>query len=138
MKHKYRKGSSFERELKKLLEEEGFAVVRSAGSKGVDIIAGKDGKILIFECKSSSKSKFYINREDIEKLITFSKVFGGTPYLAVKFDGEVLFVDPNLLSTRGKHYPISKEIRLISLSFYEVVGKGRQLRIEEILEDEKR
>ena len=41
MKHKYRKGSSFERELKKLLEKEGFAVVRSAGSKGVDLIAGK-------------------------------------------------------------------------------------------------
>ena len=36
MEHKYRKGSSFERELKKLLEREGFAVLRSAGSKGVD------------------------------------------------------------------------------------------------------
>ena len=37
---RYRKGASAERELIKRLEKEGFAVLRSAGSKKVDIVAG--------------------------------------------------------------------------------------------------
>ncbi len=120
MKHKYRKGSSFERELKKLLEKEGFAVVRSAGSKGVDLIAGKNGKILIFECKSSSK--LYVSKEDIDKLINFSKTFGGTPFLAIKFNREILFINPYHLSTNGKNYLIDKKIKIIAVDFYEVIG----------------
>ena len=132
MKHKYRKGSSFERELKKLLEREGFAVLRSAGSKGVDLIAGKKGKILIFECKTSSKSRFYIPKEDVEKLISFSEIFGGKAYLAIKFNGEMLFINPHLLSTNGKNYVIDEGIKAIALDFYEVVGKGRQLKIDNL------
>jgi len=132
MKHKYRKGSSFERELKKLLEREGFAVVRSAGSKGVDLIAGKKGKILIFECKTSSKSRFYIPKEDVEKLITFSETFGGEAYLAIKFNGEMLFINPHLLSTNGKNYVIDESIKAIAVDFYEVIGKGKQLKIDNL------
>ena len=132
MKHKYRKGSSFERELKKLLEREGFAVLRSAGSKGVDLIAGKKGKILIFECKTSSKSRFYIPKEDVEKLISFSEIFGGKAYLAIKFNGEMLFINPHLLSTNGKNYVIDEGIKAIAIDFYEVVGKGRQLKIDNL------
>jgi Holliday junction resolvase len=132
MKHKYRKGSSFERELKKLLEREGFAVLRSAGSKGVDLIAGKKGKILIFECKTSSKSRFYIPKEDVEKLISFSEIFGGKAYLAIKFNGEMLFINPHLLSTNGKNYVIDEGIKAIAIDFYEVVGKGKQLKIDNL------
>ena len=84
----YRKGSNFERELKKALEEKGFAVVRSAGSHGVDIIAGKNRNIYIFECKSTSKEKFYVKKEDIDRLISFSETFGGKPYLALKIKGK--------------------------------------------------
>ena len=134
MRHKYRKGSSFERELKKLLEKEGFAVIRSAGSKGVDLIAGRNGEILIFECKSSSKTKFYINKEDVEKLINFSKIFGGKPYLAIKFNGEILFINPYLLSTNGKNYVIDEKIKVMAIDFYEVIGKGRQLKIDDLVQ----
>ncbi|ADC70439.1 Resolvase, Holliday junction-type [Methanocaldococcus sp. FS406-22] len=134
MRHKYRKGSSFERELKKLLEKEGFAVIRSAGSKGVDLIAGKKGEILIFECKTSSKTKFYINKEDIEKLISFSETFGGKPYLAVKFNGEMLFINPYLLSTNGKNYVIDEKIKAVAVDFYEVIGRGRQLKIDNLIQ----
>ncbi len=134
MRHKYRKGSSFERELKKLLEKEGFAVIRSAGSKGVDLIAGRKGEVLIFECKTSSKTKFYINKEDIEKLINFSETFGGKPYLAVKFNGEMLFINPYLLSTNGKNYVIDEKIKVIAVDFYEVVGKGKQLKIDNLIQ----
>jgi Holliday junction resolvase len=34
MKHPYRKGANFERKIKKTLKENGFKVVRSAGSHG--------------------------------------------------------------------------------------------------------
>ncbi|HHI00804.1 MAG TPA: Holliday junction resolvase, partial [Thermococcus litoralis] len=43
---RYRKGASAERELIKMLEKEGFAVLRSAGSKKVDIVAG-NGKLYL-------------------------------------------------------------------------------------------
>ncbi|ENN96109.1 resolvase, Holliday junction-type [Methanocaldococcus villosus KIN24-T80] len=117
----YKKGSSFERKLKELLEKEGFAVIRSAGSKGIDLIAGKNGKILIFECKSSNKNRFYINREDVEKLIKFSEIFGGKPYLAVKMQRKIFFIDPYLLSTNKKSFVIDKNIENFSLTFYDII-----------------
>ncbi|CAB3287824.1 Holliday junction resolvase Hjc [Methanocaldococcus lauensis] len=132
MRRKYRKGSSFERELKKLLEKEGFAVIRSAGSKGVDLIAGKNGKILIFECKYSSKEKLYVSKENVDKLINFSKTFGGTPFLAIKLNGEILFVNPYNLSTNGKNYLIDKKIKIIAVDFYEVIEKDKQLKIDDL------
>ena len=43
---RYRTGASAERELIRMLEKAGFAVVRSAGSKKVDIVAG-NGRIYL-------------------------------------------------------------------------------------------
>jgi Holliday junction resolvase len=98
------------------------------------LIAGRNGEILIFECKSSSKTKFYINKEDVEKLINFSKIFGGKPYLAIKFNGEILFINPYLLSTNGKNYVIDEKIKVMAIDFYEVIGKGRQLKIDDLVQ----
>ncbi|AEF95894.1 Holliday junction resolvase Hjc [Methanotorris igneus] len=127
----YRKGSNFERELKRALEKKGFAVVRSAGSHGVDIIAGKNGNIYIFECKSTSKEKFYVKKEDIDKLISFSETFGGKPYLALKIKGKWLFINPYLLHTDGKNYALEyKKIQVIAIDFKELVGEGKQVKFE--------
>ncbi|AFK22828.1 Holliday junction resolvase [Pyrococcus sp. ST04] len=70
-----------------MLEKHGFAVVRSAGSKKVDLVAGNGKKFLCIEVKSTKKDKIYIKKEDIERLVSFSRKFGGIPVLAVKFIG---------------------------------------------------
>ncbi len=109
MRNHYIKGSSFERSLKKLFEKKGFAVIRSAGSHGVDILAGKKGKIYAFECKSTSNKNFYISNEDVNKLINFSELFGAIPYIALKISNEILFINPYLLVSAGKNYSLDYE-----------------------------
>ncbi|CAB49732.1 Holliday junction resolvase Hjc [Pyrococcus abyssi] len=83
----YRKGASAERELIRKLENLGFAVVRSAGSKKVDIVAGNGSMYLCIEVKATRKTKLYLRKEDVERVVEFAKKFGGKPILAVKFIG---------------------------------------------------
>ena len=121
---KYRRGAKFEWELKRMLEREGFAVVRSAGSHGVDLIAGRRGEIYAFECKSTSKERIYISRESILKLLLFSETFGARPYLALKIKGDILFIDPYLLKLEDRDYPIDySKVFPIALSFKELIGR---------------
>ncbi len=128
---KYKKGSNFERELKKMFENKGFAVVRSAGSHGIDLIVGKKGKIYAFECKITSKEKFYIPKEDVDKLMEFSTTFGANPYIALKINGKTLFINPHLLTTSGKNYSLDYyKICPIAMDFKELVGEGKQLKFD--------
>ena len=123
---KYRRGAKFEWELKRMLEREGFAVVRSAGSHGVDLIAGRRGEIYAFECKSTSKERIYISRECILKLLLFSETFGARPYLALKIKRDILFIDPYLLKLEERGYPIDYTWAFsIALSFKELVGRDQ-------------
>ncbi|AGT34320.1 hypothetical protein OCC_14200 [Thermococcus litoralis DSM 5473] len=82
---RYRKGASAERELIKMLEKEGFAVVRSAGSKKVDIVAGNGKLYLCIEVKTTKKDKLYLSEEDVEKVKSFASRFGGKGIVAIKF-----------------------------------------------------
>ncbi|MBP2172486.1 Holliday junction resolvase Hjc [Methanococcus voltae] len=128
--NKYRKGSTFERELKKNLENKGFAVIRSAGSHGVDLVAGKSGKHFVFECKSTSKEKMYIPNEDVEKLVEFSEIFGGEPYLAVKIMNKCLFINPDDIASAGKNYALDyTKLCPLSRDIDELVGKDVQKRL---------
>lgn len=94
MMHRGRKGTDSERELVNMLWRAGFAAIRSPASGAAtknplpDIIAGNGKRYLSIEVKSSSKDRFYIKKEDIKDLVTFSKRFGAEPYLGVKFNGE--------------------------------------------------
>ncbi|ABR55244.1 Resolvase, Holliday junction-type [Methanococcus vannielii SB] len=132
MVQKYQKGSTFERELKKKLEKKGFAVIRSAGSHGVDLIAGKKGKTIILECKSTSKDKYYIPNENVEKLIEFSELFGGIPYIALKIKSKCLFINPHLLTSAGKNYALDYErLSPISLDINDIAEERFQKRLIE-------
>ncbi|AEH24740.1 Holliday junction resolvase Hjc [Pyrococcus yayanosii] len=84
---RYRRGAAAERELIRMLEERGFAVVRSAGSKRVDLVAGNGRIYLCIEVKSTRAEKLYVRAEDIERVKRFAERFGGVPVLAVKFVG---------------------------------------------------
>lgn len=56
----YERGRSFEYYLKKKLEEEGFLVIRSAGSKGIfDLVAIKEEEVYLIQCKKNKRKSFY-------------------------------------------------------------------------------
>lgn len=72
MVHSYRKGYSAEREMVHTLSKIGYMVVRTPRSGRInlaspDIIAAKDGRLLVIECKSR-KSAFTIPREQLAEL----------------------------------------------------------------------
>lgn len=86
------KGARAERELLHMLFDNKWHVVRSAGSGSIglpnpDLIAGKDGRILAIECKSSDKEiKRYLKEKDIKELKEFAKKFNAEAWLAIRFD----------------------------------------------------
>ncbi len=49
----YERGRDFEYRVKRALEGLGFVVVRCAGSKPVDLVALRPGRVLFVECKKS-------------------------------------------------------------------------------------
>lgn len=54
----YAVGTRFERKVSKHLEENGYALVRAAGSKGstkADLLAFKPGQLLLVQCKLDGK-----------------------------------------------------------------------------------
>lgn len=108
------KGSKIERELFVKFVENGFRAVRVAGSGMMenaecDIIAGKKGtgKYAI-EVKSSKSSTRYIEKEQIEKFMIFSEIFGLKPVVALRFNREgFLFIHPKELRDSGKYLAIT-------------------------------
>ncbi len=111
------KGSKIERELFQKFVENNYRAVRVAGS-GVmenaecDIIAGKRGKgrKYAIEVKSSKKPVKYITKEQIEKFLIFSDIFGLKPVIALRFNREGwLFVKLKYLNDCGKNFSIDLE-----------------------------
>ncbi len=86
------KGSRRERELLRILQEQGFVVHRVAGSgvgeKAIcDLVAVKEGKVFFYECKS--RKKYYYPREDSEQLKALmenAKKAGAVAMLALKLN----------------------------------------------------
>ncbi len=119
---RYRRGASVERELIKMLEKEGFAVIRSAGSKKVDIVAGKRGRYLCIEVKSTHEDRLYFSKEDYKKLTSFAGLFGGEAVIAVKFIGRGWrFFYPEDLPNGGKNYKLDVRDKKYR-RFEEVIG----------------
>ncbi|BAD85364.1 archaeal type Holliday junction resolvase [Thermococcus kodakarensis KOD1] len=123
---RYRRGASAERELVKLLESKGFAVLRSAGSHKIDLVAGNGKEYLCIEVKSTRSRKLYLPIEDVEKLVEFAGRFGGRPVLAVKFvNVGWRFYGPNRLEHGEKSYKIDLETPFMTLDG--LLGKQRTL-----------
>lgn len=129
MKTKYRRGASFERELIKMLEREGFAVIRSAGSKKVDLVAGNGRFYFCIEVKSTKGDRIYLNGEDIERLTFFAEKFGGKALVAVKFiNNGWFFFEPHHLPKSGKNYRVDLQLaRYKGKNLEELIGKQKLL-----------
>ncbi len=86
---RYVKGAMAERELRKLIEDKGFAVVRSAksGVDGVspDLIALKSTGRLALECKAW-KGGLHFSNEKMEIMKEWEKKTGVPFYIAWKFN----------------------------------------------------
>ena len=109
------KGSNNERELLKMFSENGWRAARVAGSgineeSPCDLIAGKKGRKLAIECKSTRKNTQYISKDQIEDFIIFSEIMGLKPIIAIKFFREGwLFIEPKNLRDTGNNWAVSLE-----------------------------
>jgi len=109
------KGSKYERELFQMFVENNFRCVRVAGSGTMenadcDIIAGKKGKKFAIEAKSSKKPYKYISKDQINRFITFSEIFGLKPVIATRFNHVGwFFINPKDMDDSGKNWVITLE-----------------------------
>jgi holliday junction resolvase Hjr len=122
------KGTKGERELLKELWHRGWATIRSAGSGSMrfpspDLLAGRAERKLAIECKVTKEDVKYFEKEEINELIEFSRMFGAEPWLAIKFKSEDwFFVNPTDLVEGEKSFHITKE-----------GAKNKGLMIEEVI-----
>ncbi len=85
----YSRGADFERKLVSMFWSRGWAAVRAAGSGTrkepvPDVVAVKDGKVIVVECKTTKKDRLSL-KTAIQQLAEFTRVSGGTGYIAIRF-----------------------------------------------------
>jgi len=109
------KGSKAERELFQMFVEAHYRAVRVAGSGTMenadcDLIAGKPGQKFAIECKSSKAPVKYITKDQIERFVIFSEIFGLSPVIALRFNREGwFFLSHTGLRDSGKNWAITLE-----------------------------
>ena len=110
------KGSKYERELYTMFVENNYRAVRVAGSGTMenadcDLLAGKKGKKYAVEVKSSKRPVKYITKDQINRFITFSEIFGLTPIIAVRFNRlGWFFLNPKHMKDSGKNWVVNLDI----------------------------
>lgn len=84
--HPYKKGRRFEYKVKKELEEQGYYVIRSAGSRGVfDLIAIKWDEVLGIQCKLGK-----VSEKEIKEMFEVGSKYGIIPVIVTKDGTKVI------------------------------------------------
>ena len=114
---RYSKGARGERELLNTLYERGFSVVRAAGSgvNGIapDILAFKNGKGMVFECKAWDRGSLSIDHEKFESLRLWRDSALIDTYMAWRMNGQGwYFIKLDEMSKQEKSYTVTKKIAL--------------------------
>ena len=110
------KGSKAERELFSMFIDNHFRAVRVAGSGTMenadcDLIAGKPGAKYCIEAKSAKSPVKYISKDQINRFVVFSEIFGLSPVIAVRFNRlGWFFLNPLDLEDSGKNWVVNMEI----------------------------
>lgn len=138
------RGAQEERELARMLIEDGFAAMRApaSGSKATyplpDLVAGSSSRGLhyAFQVKTTKRGRVYIPRGSIDQLVEFSQRFGCQPIVALKFKGKRrpwVFLRPNQLETTpSRNYKITlKEALRGGVDLKTLTGGGEQKRLVE-------
>jgi Holliday junction resolvase len=86
---RYRKGSDFERFIVGEFMERGWVAFRAAGSGKADkslpdVVAAKAGRMIMVECKATSKDRLSL-KPAILSLADYAAKAGGKAYVAVRF-----------------------------------------------------
>ena len=98
----YQRGASFERRVKAILEREGFAVVRSAGSHSpADLVAMRGGELAIIQCKRDGK----LGPSEWNEFVEFCAKAGGVPILASVDGRKVLLERITGIKAGGRRQP---------------------------------
>ena len=123
------KGTNAERELIHLFWSKGWACIRSAGSGSTsypspDILASNATRALAIECKSSGELSRHLQKEQVEDLIKFAKLFGAEPWIGARFnDMKWAFFAPEDLKKTNTGFSMSvKMIREKALTFEQLIG----------------
>ena len=111
------KGINAERELVHFFWSKGVPCIRVAGSGSMkypapDLIVGSEGHKALIEVKVTKEKQQYFTPDEIRDLLEFSRLFGGEPYVAIKFNHEgwlVLKVED--LKKTDQHYAINVKDR---------------------------
>jgi Holliday junction resolvase len=121
-----------------MLYSEGFGVLRVAGSgsatiPATDLIAGKKGRLLAIECKSSKATiKRYLKNEQVKELKELSKRMGAEAWFGLRYNNEEwLFLEPKHLdkSKNGTYCVDLKLAKKKGLKFGELIGKFKQKKL---------
>jgi Holliday junction resolvase len=111
--HRYLKGARSERELLNRLYDNGYSVIRAAGSGvnalGPDIIAVKDRFCMAFECKAWERNRLSIDLEAYQKLREWNDNTKFPTYIAWRMNGKGwFFVTLDELKHGDKDHSITK------------------------------
>jgi len=128
-----KRGSAAERELLHMFCNHGFSAIRVAGSGSMaepscDLLVGNGSLMAAVECKLTRKLRQYITKAQMDEFTEFSKNFGLTAYVAVKFVRKGWwFISPEQMDDTGKHFAISLEdIREKGQSFESLMEKHKR------------
>ncbi|NIM45408.1 MAG: hypothetical protein GTN80_06245 [Nitrososphaeria archaeon] len=86
----YVKGARFERRVKRFFEDLGFLVIRSAGSKPIDLVCIREGEILLVECKTSIKE---IRKSTLKRILEIAVPFKAKAIVAAREDKKIVLID---------------------------------------------
>ena len=134
------KGDRRERELVNALDSAGFAVMRAPASGSAterdlpDVLAGNGETFYAVEAKSSAGDPVYLTGEEVESLVYFSRNFGATPRIGVRFDREdwYFFHPDDCHTTDGGNYRVKKETALAEgTDFAELTGHSERTTLAE-------
>ena len=119
----YKKGSNAEREIMKILEENGFTSIRVAGSGNKnkpDVIFWSGKKHIALECKATSSEYKYIDEKELGEFFDFCRKFGSEGWYAVRFNRygwkfiPITSISGNRKVSKESGIPLEKFISLIS------------------------
>ena len=96
-------GNSFEQEFCNILARDGFWVhfiePNKSGAQPFDIVAGKDGYIYAFDCKTNKGNRFRLDRiEDNQQLAfdKFNRARNFNSYFAIKNENNI-YIYPSII-----------------------------------------
>ncbi|MEK6904181.1 MAG: Holliday junction resolvase Hjc [Nanoarchaeota archaeon] len=123
------KGTRAERELFHMFWDNDWYCLRTAGSGSTampapDLIAGKDGRLFVLECKSGSGDYRYLTKKEVKELIDFAVAFKAEPWIGARFDREGwFFVKARELESSGNNFVVNlKAAKEKGLKFADLVG----------------